>query len=51
MFSATKLFLTNVLDKCKNNPNETQFIPSKVKVALQKRATEQGLYAQGVMII
>ena len=49
-FSSTKMFPTNILDQCKNNPNETQFLPSEVKVDLKEKATEQELFAQGVMI-
>ena len=38
------------LDRCKKYPNKYQFLPSEVKVALEKMAMEQGLYAQVVMI-
>ena len=36
--------------QCKNNPNEPQNIPSEVKKGLKRMATENGLYAQVVMI-
>ena len=35
-FAATKLFLPECLDQCRNNTNETQKIPDKIKVALKK---------------
>ena len=35
-FAATKIFPTEFLDQCKNNPNEPQNIPYEVKVALKK---------------
>ena len=38
------------LDKCKNNTNGPQFLPSEVKLVLKIMAMEQGLYVQVVMI-
>ena len=35
VFAATKLFLPEFLDQCKNNPNEPQFLTYEVKVALK----------------
>ena len=32
-FTATKLFTTNFLDHCINNPNEPQNIPNEIKAA------------------
>ena len=49
-FEVVKLFPTTFLNQCKNNPNEPQNIPSEVKAALKKMATENGLYAQVGMI-
>ena len=49
-FTAIKIFPTNFLDQCRNNKNEPQNIPNKIKAALKKMAMEQGLYPQVVMI-
>ena len=35
-FCSNKSFSTEFLDQCKNNPNESQNLPSEVKVALKK---------------
>ena len=48
-FEETKLFPT-ILNQCGNNPNEPQSIWNEIKAALKKVATEQGLYAEVVMI-
>ena len=37
-FSATKLFPTEFQDQYRNNTNNTQNIPSEIKVALKKMA-------------
>ena len=50
IFSATKLFLTESLDQCRNNPNNPQNITSEIKAALKNMALEQEFYAQVVMI-
>ena len=39
-----RIFFQFFLDLCKNNPNQPQFLPSKVKVFLKIMAMEQGLY-------
>ena len=49
-FEETKLFPTRVFPQCRNNPNEPQNIPNEINAALQNIATEQGLYAQVVII-
>ena len=35
-FEATKLFPENASDKCRNNPNESQNIPNKIKADFKK---------------
>ena len=44
------MFPQPFLDLCKNNPDQTQFLPSGVKIVLKKISMEQGLYAKLVMI-
>ena len=48
-FEVVKLFPTEFLNQCKNNPNEHQNIPSEFKADL-KMAMKQGFYAQLLMI-
>ena len=48
-FLQKHFFTPECLEQYKKYPNEPQFLPSEVKVAL-KMATEQGLYTQVVMI-
>ena len=45
-----KLFPTEFLDHCKKKINEPQNIPSEFKTVILKKALEQGLYTQVVMI-
>ena len=41
-FAAKKLFPTGFLDQCKNNPNKTQNLPSKVNASLRKWLWNKG---------
>ena len=41
---------TEVLDQCKNNPNEPQLLPSEVKKALKKMSMGKWFYEQVVMV-
>ena len=49
-FSASKIFPTEFLDQCRNNPNKPKDITSEIKESLKRMAMEQGLYSQVVMI-
>ena len=41
---------TIFLNLRKNNPNQPQFLPSYVKIVLERMLMEQGLYSKMVMI-
>ena len=43
--------ISNFLNQCRNNPNEPQHIINETKSDFLKMATEQGLYAQVIMIL
>ena len=49
-FLETNIVPQYLLELCKNNPNQPQFLPSEVKLVLKIMAIEQVLYAQVVMI-
>ena len=50
ILNETDIFPDDFIKKCRNNPNEAQFLPLEVKNSIKRMATEQGLYAQVVMI-
>ena len=37
-FAATRIFLSEFSDECKNYPNKPQFLPSEVKMDLKRTA-------------
>ena len=45
-----KIFSDAFMQQCKDNANDAQFIPLDMKDNTKRMATEQGLYAQGIMI-
>ena len=44
------MFSDSFMEKCKDNANVAQFIPIGMKNNINRIATEQGLYAQVIMI-
>ena len=38
------------MQQCKDNANDAQFIPQEMKNNIKRMATEQGLYAQVIML-
>ena len=45
-FLKKRQFSTIFLNLRKNNPNQPQFLPSDVKIVLERMLMEQGLYAK-----
>ena len=50
-FDETDISPDDYIKHCKNNANEAHNIPLEVKNNIKLMYTEQGLYAQAVMII
>ena len=49
-FIGSKLFSDDFIQECKDNANEARFIPLEMKNNLKRMETEQGLYAQVIML-
>ena len=50
IFDETDIFLDDFIKHCKNNANEAHNIPLEFKNNIKRMLTEQGLYAQVVML-
>ena len=49
-FIGSKILSDDFMQECKDNSNEDKFIPLEMKNNVKQMATEQGLYAQVIML-